>query len=222
MSTNYRLFSKKTNPFRKHMDEPTITDDLATALYEYLPDKTSIPTVIVCIGTDRSTGDSLGPIIGSNLESLNLENFHVFGTLKDPVHAVNLLEKINLIEQTFEQPFIIAIDACLGKTKSIGDITVAKGPVSPGAAVKKELPAVGDIHLTGIVNVGGMMEYFVLQNTRLYTVMTMADIISRAFYQVDKKLSESKPYSVTPLAFSNRKSPFSNAFAFMKTDKFKL
>jgi len=44
--------------------------------------------------------------------------------------------------------------------------------------VNKDLPPVGDIHMTGIVNVGGFMEYFVLQNTRLNLVVKMADIIA--------------------------------------------
>ncbi|MDQ0659408.1 putative sporulation protein YyaC [Paenibacillus sp. W2I17] len=56
------------------------------------------------------------------------------------------------------------------------------GPLKPGAGVNKELPPVGDIHLTGIVNVGGFMEYFVLQNTRLSLVMRMSEIISSSLY----------------------------------------
>lgn len=46
-----------------------------------------------------------------------------------------------------------------------------------GAAVNKSLPLVGEIHITGVVNVGGFMEYLVLQNTRLNLVMRMAGVI---------------------------------------------
>ena len=56
------------------------------------------------------------------------------------------------------------------------------GPVKPGAGVNKELPAVGDIHITGIVNVSGFMEYFVLQNTRLHLVMKMAKTIANGIH----------------------------------------
>ncbi|MGB4312546.1 MAG: DUF1256 domain-containing protein [Natronincolaceae bacterium] len=38
-------------------------------------------------------------------------------------------------------------------------------------------PAVGDISITGIVNLSGYMEYLVLQNTRLSLVMKMADTL---------------------------------------------
>jgi putative sporulation protein YyaC len=47
----------------------------------------------------------------------------------------------------------------------------------PGAGVNKDLPPVGQLHITGIVNVGGYMEYMILQNTRLNLVMRLADVI---------------------------------------------
>jgi len=138
--------------------------------------------VILCIGTDRSTGDALGPLVGTKLKALSPEELHIYGTLEEPVHAMNLAEKIEHIDRTHHNPLIVAIDACLGQFSNVGCINVADGPLKPGAGVKKELPAVGDFHITGIVNVGGFMEYFVLQNTRLFVVMRMAEIIANALY----------------------------------------
>ena len=46
--------------------------------------------VFVCIGSDRSTGDSLGPLTGHNLKGINSDNVFLFGTLESPVHARNL------------------------------------------------------------------------------------------------------------------------------------
>lgn len=133
---------------------------------------------IVCIGTDRSTGDSLGPLVGYKLSSLRLENIYVYGTLEDPVHAKNIEQVMNRINTQLEDPFIIAIDACLGKMEHVGYITLGEGPLKPGSGVNKELAPVGNIHITGIVNFGGFMDFLVLQNTRLSIVMKMADIIS--------------------------------------------
>ncbi|WP_042169826.1 spore protease YyaC [Paenibacillus gorillae] len=140
------------------------------------------PIVIVCIGTDRSTGDSLGPIIGTSLAKYQSPHFSIYGTLEEPVHAMNLEDTLLHINRNFHKPFVIGIDACLGQVSSIGSIQVGMGPVRPGAGVNKELPPVGDIHITGIVNVGGFMEYFVLQNTRLHLVMKMADIITCSLF----------------------------------------
>lgn len=56
--------------------------------------------------------------------------------------------------------------------------------------VSKTLPPVGDIHVTGIVNVGGYMEYLVLQNTRLSVVIRMAEVISKALLQVAEEFRQ--------------------------------
>jgi putative sporulation protein YyaC len=134
--------------------------------------------VIVCIGTDRSTGDALGPLVGSKLIAQLSQPLQVYGTLDDPVHAMNLKEKLENIQNAHPLSTIIAVDACLGQFSHVGNINVVNGPLKPGAGVKKELPPVGTFHITGIVNVGGFMEYFVLQNTRLAVVMRMAEIIA--------------------------------------------
>lgn len=135
--------------------------------------------VLLCIGTDRSTGDCLGPLVGAKMQALNQEYLNIYGTLDNPVHAGNLKEKLEEIHTRFNNPFIMAVDACLGSLESVGHISIGDGSLQPGAGVKKDLPAVGDVHITGIVNVGGFLEYMVLQNTRLNVVMKMADIIAK-------------------------------------------
>ncbi len=138
--------------------------------------------IILCIGTDRSTGDSLGPLVGHKLKPYlsSYEKVHLLGTLDEPVHAKNLEYIINEIDSTYINPFILAVDASLGSLNRIGYININKGPLKPGLGVNKDLPPIGDMSITGIVNVGGMMEYMVLQNTRLSLVMNMAEIITRS------------------------------------------
>ncbi len=135
------------------------------------------PKILLCIGTDRSTGDCLGPLVGSKLSALGQDFFHVYGTLEHPVHASNLKQKLEEIYRTYENPLIIAVDACLGSLENVGCVNIGDGSLQPGAGVNKNLPPVGQIHITGTVNVGGFMEYLVLQNTRLNLVMRMADLI---------------------------------------------
>ncbi len=138
--------------------------------------------VIVCVGTDRSTGDALGPLVGSHLMKINDCGLHLYGTLEDPVHAVNLSDTLSVIDAQYDNPFIVAVDACLGQLSSVGCIQIGEGPVKPGAGVHKSLPPVGNMHVTGVVNVGGFMEYFVLQNTRLSLVVKMAEMIADAIH----------------------------------------
>ncbi len=136
------------------------------------------PLVFLCIGSDRATGDSLGPIIGYKLKQRHLSSVSVYGTLENPVHAKNLEEVIRSIHDTFNQPFIIAIDASLGKSSHIGYFTLGEGSLKPGAGVGKDLPHVGNLYITGIVNLSGFLEHSLLQTTRLHTVMALADQIS--------------------------------------------
>ena len=49
-------------------DDLHAAENLAEELLATIPSVTSRPIVFVCIGTDRSTGDSLGPLVGTLLE----------------------------------------------------------------------------------------------------------------------------------------------------------
>ncbi|NLY85429.1 MAG: spore protease YyaC [Tissierellia bacterium] len=155
-------------------------------IYKYLSREVSggEDLIILCIGTDRSTGDSLGPLVGHKLLPLikSYKDIALFGTLENPVHAKNLESTIEKIYADFKSPFIIAVDSSLGNYNRIGYISIKNTPLKPGSGVNKILPAVGDISITGVVNVGGMMEFMVLQNTRLSIVMNMADIITKSLY----------------------------------------
>lgn len=158
-------------------------------LYQMISAERSLlqPLVFLCIGSDRATGDSLGPIIGHKLVQRRFRFISVYGTLEHPVHAKNLDEIIHLIYATYNNPYIVAIDASLGKPSHIGYFTLAKGALKPGAGVGKELPDIGNLYVTGIVNLSGFLEHSLLQTTRLHTVMSLADhICSGIFYCLTK------------------------------------
>jgi putative sporulation protein YyaC len=168
---------------RVHIDEEKAHLILHSIIYKLILKLNYHPNmelIILCIGTDRSTGDSLGPMIGTLLKKNNGLPATIFGNIDNPVHASNLDQMIEHIYKNHRNPFIIAIDAGLGKKSSVGYIDVKKGPLKPGSGVNKKLSEVGNMHITGLVNVGGYMEYLVLQSTRLSTVMKMAEVIARA------------------------------------------
>ena len=145
--------------------------------------------VILCMGSDRSTGDALGPLVGSYLIKLGTKNAIIRGTLFEPVHALNLQQNLDDITKKYDSPAILAIDASLGKEKEIGFLKIGEGALYPGAAIQKKLPPVGDIFITGIVNIGGFMEFMVLQSTRLSVVLPLARFIAWGIF---KTLSQVK------------------------------
>ncbi|MGY0373829.1 spore protease YyaC [Clostridium sp. JNZ J1-5] len=178
-----------------------LRDILSCKISKSLKDNRQV--IFLCIGTDRSTGDSLGPLIGYKLKNLISNNFSLYGTLENPVHAKNLCSVIEEINSKYNNPYIIAIDACLGNLQNIGNIIVEDKPLSPGAAMNKQLPKVGNLSITGIVNISGTLEFMVLQNTRLYTVMHLADVISRGIYHSILKTIGSKKAPNFNIALAN-------------------
>ena len=168
---------------KAHIDDPLAYEKLKFRLAELFLKARNRPIVILCIGTDRSTGDALGPLTGTHLSRLNIPKLNVFGTLDNPIHAANLEEKLKSIFNELDDPYVIAVDACLGRFDSIGCINLSNRPLKPGAGVNKKLPEVGEANLVGIVNVGGFMEYMVLQNTRLNLVWRMSESMSTLIKQ---------------------------------------
>ena len=160
-------------------------------LKELLPViKINRPILFLCIGTDRSTGDSLGPLIGYKLKFLSKNNIYIYGTLEKPVHAKNLVNVLEGISSNYDNPYIVAIDSSLGSLNNVGKIFIEQKPIAPGIALNKNLPLVGELSITGIVNISTGFEFLVLQNTRLFTVMKLADAISKGIYNFSLKCSK--------------------------------
>ena len=172
-------------PFRAELrvraDDPDGWRRLGDNLARWLAQRGRRRVAVVCIGTDRSTGDALGPLVGTLLDrhrGLPRETVELLGTLDEPVHAGNLDQAVARLAALGPGTTVLAIDACLGRSENVGTISAGRGALQPGAGVNKSLPAVGHLFVTGTVNVGGFMEYFVLQNTRLGLVLRMAEAIA--------------------------------------------
>lgn len=156
----------------KHLND-LITEKIATKKYDSI--------TIVCIGTDRVNGDSLGPFVGDFLGTMKWKNVNIIGSIEYPLHAKNLEERMSQIPNN---SLVIAVDACLGLMKSIGCINIEDKPLHPGAGVSKDLLPLGDISITGIVNLSGGLDFMTLQSTRLYTVIELAKCIVNILSEV--------------------------------------
>ena len=151
-----------------------------TDMVESLTRKKNIKGIlIVCVGTDRSTGDSLGPLLGYKLNHLTNDYFKVLGTLDNPVHAMNLERFLRKIECEYSDWLIIGIDASVGKSFDIGNIILKEDALYPGLGVNKNLGSFGDITITGIVTSYNKD----IMNVRLSLVMNIADFIYNGILQ---------------------------------------
>lgn len=183
MQKSGQLFDSPIAPLRvsgEHTHAESMLSESLIRAFQHAGVPGGQPITIVCIGSDRSTGDSLGPLVGSRLQEARHPGALVKGTLDQPIHAANLAEHVERLRSENDDRLVVAVDACLGRAENVGTVCLKPGPLRPGTGVNKELPEVGDIHIVGVVNIGGFMEYFVLQNTRLNLVVRLANLIANS------------------------------------------
>lgn len=149
-------------------DDKNALFELTTQISKIIDDD----TVIICIGTDRCILDSLGPVVGKILESMNIKNT-IYGIIGETINALNINEKLEYIKSMHPTSKIVAIDACVGSKRSIGQIHVYKGPIIPGEGVGKSLPSIGDYSIIGIVSDSDLFS-----SKDLNFVVNMAEVIA--------------------------------------------
>ena len=160
---------------KTHYKNPLAYYEIANFLKDYMDEN----TVIVCIGTDRCIGDCLGPLVGTFLKE-SFFPFPVFGTVSEPIHALNIDKKLNEIKSLYPKGNIIGIDACLGDNDSIGEIQARDYPIHPGKGVGKSLPDVGKASIIGIVDSSDSSELFTNRNIRLDLIMKLSKIVTHS------------------------------------------
>ena len=135
--------------------------------------------VVVCIGSDLAIGDSLGPVTGSMLKFKTQGlGFFLYGTLSTPITAKEIKYIRTFLKETHRGCPVIAVDAAVGDAGDIGLIKISDTPLLPGAGANKQLGAIGDITVMGIVAEKSLANYGLLHSTRLNLVYNMAEIIS--------------------------------------------
>ena len=137
------------------------------------------PPVVICVGSDLSVGDSLGPVTGTKLkEKLKDLNVFIYGTLSKPITAHEIKYTQDFIRRTHPDSPVIAIDAAVGVAGDIGLIKIAKRSLKPGSGANKKLAKLGDISIMGIVAEKSLFNYALFSSTRLNMVYRMAEIIA--------------------------------------------
>jgi len=176
MTVNEEIYDDFVNKFAYILKEKTRNLEISKLIF-------------LCIGTDRITGDSFGPLVGYKLEELykNEEKVKVIGTLENIITMQNISDIICDIENKYDRPFLIAIDAAFSNKGNIGRIVVSKDKMNIGKNFEKKSICVGDISIKGIVArdlKNPKYNFKLLQNTSLNLIMNMADIVSCGIYNV--------------------------------------
>lgn len=107
--------------------------------------------VILCIGSDKIAGDSVGPIVGDILKNrLNARCF-VYGATGKSVNGRNVQDFLELIKCAHPESPVIAVDACLSKEAEKPFVAVVSGGVNPKRAITGIENPAGDVGILGAV-----------------------------------------------------------------------
>lgn len=136
-------------------------------------------SIFLFIGTDKCIGDVLAPIVGSMLMSTSLHKTHfIYGTIKQPVHALNIENTLLEIKLRHGNKPICVIDSMISNKGSVGDIILLKNGIFPGSALNKNLPESGDTSITVIVSNDEKDALNAITTIRLNTIYEMAKVVA--------------------------------------------
>lgn len=154
--------------------------------------------ILLCIGTDRITGDCFGPIVGSilinKLKNYNIPNIDVIGCLEDNVSFQKIENRLLPKLSQYKNPLIISIDAALSNTNNVGEIFVKNSGIELGRSLNKRHKIFGDISIKAVVgkNMKCNQENFrILQNIPLNKVMKLSNLVANGIIDVMYKKVQS-------------------------------
>ena len=96
---------------------------------------------VICIGTPKVAGDSVGPRVGSLLKAAGLpDRIKIIGCTDEPIHRGNL---VSMLMRLRDDALLVCVDAALSNNFPV--INIRTGPMHPGVAVSNKLPKLGDV-----------------------------------------------------------------------------
>lgn len=141
--------------------------------------KTQMP-VIICVGTDKAAGDSLGPLVGSKLNNVLRGKAYVYGNMQYPVTAKESETIYKTVRFLHPLSKILVVDAGVGDESEIGLIKVLNGGIKPGLALNKNLSVLGDVSIVGITAPRENASEHLIYKADIGAVYKMSSIIAAA------------------------------------------
>ena len=174
------------------------TNLLSQSIADFFISDTFLP-VILCIGSDKVTGDALGPIVGELLTSKFDIPCFVYGTLSSTVTALNVQKTLSYIRRRHPNRKIIAVDSGLGDENAVGKVKCYAGGIKPGQGVGKNLQVVGDFSVLGVVD--NKRNAHLLSSLSLGRIYRLAQEVALTISGgienlIASKLSSSPPFTV--------------------------
>ncbi len=138
--------------------------------------------VVLCVGCDRVTGDSLAPIVGELLTRKYNLPAYVYGNMDYNVTAQNLHDTIGKVKSWHPHSPVIVVDAILGEADEIGLIKAYEGGCFPAGAYNKFTSKIGNYCVLGVVESKGVSRLTFLASVRLKIVTRLAQKIAKSVH----------------------------------------
>ena len=169
--------------------------ELETGINDLCENYTNV--VILCIGTIKIVGDSVGPLIGENIKNMENKYIQVYGTIKKTINFNNAKILLTEIFSKYKNPYVITIDAALANKESIGKIFLNKGYIKIGKALEKSICFYSNLNVKCVVgeNTNSKMQNLIeLKNVNEKEVRKIANMVSWGLERVleNKKIWELK------------------------------
>jgi len=117
---------------------------------EYICQKSKEREVVfLCVGNSKIWFDSFGPMVGSLLKIIGVNNF-VYGNVYSNVIPTNIAYYIENIYKFHLNPYIVVIDSCI--SKNIDDCLIFKEDSLTCSSLNKNSINVGDFFITYTFN----------------------------------------------------------------------
>lgn len=144
--------------------------------------------IFLCIGTSKVIGDSFGPLVGNKLKrEIHNNNIIILGDLEENISALNLYENLKFINNKYNKPFIISVDAALSRKEDIGKINVYPYGIKIRNALEENHNRIGNLSIKAIVannNKKSIENYLELMNTPKSRIEYLSDITAKAIKSV--------------------------------------
>lgn len=131
-----------------------VQKQIAEMIYNLSQGKVFDGILVLCVGSARDDllADNLGPLVGSRIEhgGSDIKGLSVYGTMTEPLNGKVIEQYMDSILKEHQNSFIIGVDcAFVTKKEKVNRIFVKKGILEPGSGMGKQLPAFGDMRITG-------------------------------------------------------------------------
>lgn len=141
--------------------------------------------IILCIGTNKLAGDLVGPMVGDFLGKsikTSKENIVIYGNMKETLNLKNVKQVLENEMKKYKKPFIITIDAALGKTElTTEQIFVGKGKIQIGSCLGKGIDFYSDLYIKGVVGKIG--------NSNTENIEILSNVERKVVYHLAKKIT---------------------------------